>query len=329
MATLGHYFGTAQELSPGSSGKTPRKTDGYKTVQVNDVSLAYREAGPPDGEPIILMHGHMSDLRSFNRIQDTLAQNGYHVFNYSRRFAWPNTPITDAEVDDWGNHAKDMAAFIEALKLGRKVTLCGNSSGGFISLLVARDRPELVSSLVLEEPPAVPIFFPWGIPPSWFAILRFMIFYPFSFIPLLMYMISLSRVINVIKTEGDDEGGAELFIHMVVGNVFYHELTKERNRWNADNTDYTAAFMKRGPGMPKLTEEEAIVVGEKIPTLCLIGEHTADMGAREATKRLGAIMPGAKTVWIKNASHLAHENNPKQVSQAIMEHMERSVKKTN
>jgi len=329
MATLGQYLGTVTELNSGFAQKTPRTNHGYKTIEVNGASLAYREAGPSDGEPIILMHGHMSDLRSFNSIQDTLAHDGYHVFNYSRRFAWPNTPITDAEVDDWDSHAKDMAAFIEALSLGRKVTLCGNSSGAFISLLVARNRPELVASLVLEEPPAVPIFFPWGFPPSLFAILRFLIFYPFAFFPVFMYIISISRVTNVIRKEGDDEGGAELFIHMVLGNVYYHELKKERERWNADNSDYTAVFIKRGPGMPKFTEKQAITVGQAVPTLCLIGEDTADMGAREATRRLGAIMPGAKTVWIKNASHLAHENNPKQVSQAIIEHMEQNTKKTN
>lgn len=222
-----------------------------------------------------------------------------------------------------------MAAFIEALNLGRKVSLCGNSSGGFISLLCAHSRPDLVASLIIEESPVVPIFFPYGIPPSPYGLLRFLFFYPFAFIPVMCYFIYiLGRADQVIK-DGDEGGGIQLFLYSILGSVYYGELSKERHRWTVDNQDYLIALFKRGPQLPMFTEEEAIATGEKVPTLCLIGEHTGDFGAREATRRLGRIMPGTKTVWIKNASHLVHENQPKQVEQEIMDHVERSTKKTN
>lgn len=327
MSSMAHQLGIAHELTPQNVGKTPPDRHSYKTIQINGVSLAYREAGPSDGEPIILMHGHMSDVRTYIGVQDILASNGYHVFNYSRRFAWPNAPIAESEQDNWDNHAKDMVALIEALNLGRRVSLCGNSSGGFISLLCARDRPDLVASLIIEESPVVSIFFPYGLPPTTYSILRFMFFYPFAFIPVMYYLIFvLARVDQVIK-DGDEDGATMLFLYSILSSVYYGELSKERHRWTADNQDWMIAFIKRGPGLPKFSEEEAIATAEKVPTVCLIGEHTADLGAREATRRLGKIMPGAKTVWVKNASHLVHENNPKQVAQEIVDHVERSTKK--
>lgn len=322
-------IGISRDISPPTLKKTPRENHGYKTLTVNGTSLAYREAGPSDGEPIILMHGHLSDLRTYIPVQDQLASNGYHVYVYSRRYAWPNTPIGPDEQDDWVAHSKDMAAFIEGLNLGKKVSLVGNSSGGFISLLCTHARPDLVATLTIEESPVVPIFFPGGIPPSLWGILRFLLFYPFAFVPVMWYFIFILNRVASVLGEGDEEGGIAVFMHGLLGSVYYGELSKERHVWTADNSDYTAAFVTRPPGLPRFTEEDAISVGAKVPTLCIIGEDTGDYGSREATRRLGKIMPGAKTVWINGASHIVHENRPKQVVQAVMDHMERNVKKTN
>jgi pimeloyl-ACP methyl ester carboxylesterase len=54
-------------------------------------------------------------------------------------------------------HVRDLVALIEEQELG-PVHLLGNSSGAFVSLLVADQRPDLVRSLSLEEPPVVSMF---------------------------------------------------------------------------------------------------------------------------------------------------------------------------
>lgn len=54
-------------------------------------------------------------------------------------------------------HARDLIALIEKLRLG-KVHLVGNSAGAFICLLDAQQRPDLVRTFTLEEPPVVSIF---------------------------------------------------------------------------------------------------------------------------------------------------------------------------
>src|SRR5262245_65859421 len=70
---------------------------------------------------------------------------------YSLRTQHPNVS-TSAHADYLPRtHAADLAGLIQALNLGN-VHLIGHSYGGFVSLLMTRDRPDLVRSLVLVEP---------------------------------------------------------------------------------------------------------------------------------------------------------------------------------
>jgi non-heme chloroperoxidase len=275
------------------------------------------------------MHGHISDLRSYIKLQDILAENGYRVFSYSRRYAWPNEPIEDSERDDWNTHAKDMEAFIDALNLDRPVHLVGNGSGAYISLLCARARPDLVATLNLEEAPVVPMFFPNGFPPNIFGVLMFLLWYPFRFLSIMYYIFFvIARVIRIMQ-EGDHDDAIEVFTLSTLGGVYYGELNTQRRRQIEDNKAWTVSFFLHNAVLPKFTEQDAKTIGKRIPTLCMLGDHSQELGAWQATKRLKGVMPGAKLVRIKYASHLAHENQPKRVADAIMAWIERKRKKTN
>ena len=327
--TVAKAVGLARELTPAKVGTTPRTDLPFKRIEVNGASLSYRECGPSDGEPVVLMHSHLSDLRSYIKLQDILAENGYHVFSYSRRYAWPNEPMEDSQRDDWSAHAEDMEAFIEALNLGRPVHLVGNGSGAYISLLCARARPDLVATLTLEEPPVVPMFFPNGYPPGILGVLLFFLLYPFRFLAVMYYtFFVIARVVRIMK-EGEHDDAIEVFTLSTLGGVYYSELTKQRKRQIEDNKPWVISFFLHDAVLPKFTEADAKAIGKRTPTLCMIGEHTQELGGWQATKRLKRVMPGAKLVWIKNASHFAHENQPKRVADEIIVWIESKGKKTN
>src|ERR1700742_1614885 len=112
----------------------PTSPPALSHVEVNGVKLAYRESG--EGEPLVLVHGHLSDHRAWTAIEAKLSAN-FHVYNYSRRFAWPNEPIQDGEPQPWEQDSLDLAAFIEALGIG-PVHVLGNSSGAFVAIWLAR-----------------------------------------------------------------------------------------------------------------------------------------------------------------------------------------------
>jgi non-heme chloroperoxidase len=119
-----------------------------KSIAVGGTELAYLDTG--QGPPVVMVHGTISDHRWWRAQMDEFAQQ-HRVIAYSLRHHYPNVSAGDRSDYLPRTHAGDLAGLIQALNLVR-THLIGHSYGGFVSLLLARDRPELVRSLVLVEP---------------------------------------------------------------------------------------------------------------------------------------------------------------------------------
>ncbi len=118
-----------------------------KTAQVRGATLSYVEQGR--GEPVVLIHGALLDYRSWSPVWPELSQR-YRVIAYSQRYDYPNPLLTDGSQLSATGGAADLAAFVESLGLS-PVHLVGHSRGANLALLLARDRPAMVRSLVLAE----------------------------------------------------------------------------------------------------------------------------------------------------------------------------------
>ncbi|MDI5979734.1 alpha/beta fold hydrolase [Amycolatopsis magusensis] len=98
-----------------------------------------------EGEPLVLLHGGFSDSREFTGNLDALNEH-FRVFRFDRRghgrTADTPGPITHQRMTE------DTIAFLEQV-VREPVRLVGYSDGGFIALLVALRRPDLVHRLVL------------------------------------------------------------------------------------------------------------------------------------------------------------------------------------
>jgi pimeloyl-ACP methyl ester carboxylesterase len=112
-------------------------------VEVNGVPMWYDERG--NGDPLVLLHGGLSDSRDFTGNLDTLAGR-FRLLLPERRghghTADVAGPIT-VEV-----MARDTIAFLDEL-VGGPAHLVGYSVGATVALRVAVDRPDLVDKLVL------------------------------------------------------------------------------------------------------------------------------------------------------------------------------------
>lgn len=132
-----------------------RAADAARPVRVADVGggirLHYVEAGA--GEPVVFVHGSLSDLTYWNDQLGPFAAAGRRAFAYSRRYNWPNgnpaRPGYSAVVD-----ARDLARLIEVRGMGR-AHVVGHSYGALTALFLATQRPDLIRTLTLAEPPAV------------------------------------------------------------------------------------------------------------------------------------------------------------------------------
>ncbi|HLM90916.1 MAG TPA: alpha/beta hydrolase [Thermoplasmata archaeon] len=120
------------------------------TIDVRHVQLHYEQAGS-SGDPTVLIHGSMVDSSNFARVVPGLSR-GLTVLTYDRRGFGGSTPgprATPVETD-----TLDLAALLEATDF-YPVHVVGHSYGAAVALRLAAERPELVRSLALHEPPFV------------------------------------------------------------------------------------------------------------------------------------------------------------------------------
>ena len=65
------------------------------------------------GQPIILIHGTLSDFRDWQFQIDKFAQN-YHIISYSRRYAYPNKWAGNGDDNIIPNNVADLVELITA-----------------------------------------------------------------------------------------------------------------------------------------------------------------------------------------------------------------------
>ena len=119
-------------------------------VGANGIRIHYARTGR-DKPPVILAHGVGDDGLCFTRVAKEL-EGTYDVIMPDAR----GHGRTTGGVGDYSTDARvaDMVGFIEALDLTRPA-LGGHSMGADTGLHLAASRPDLVSRLVLEDPPFV------------------------------------------------------------------------------------------------------------------------------------------------------------------------------
>ena len=121
-----------------------------KDIIVDDVSFHYAESAD-NGKPVILLlHAQMLDWFSYQYVVIPLSKH-FHVYALD----YPGHGKTRCP-DDYEMNAEQIGAsiaqFIEKV-IGGPCAVSGNSSGGLLAAWLAADRPELITSAVLEDPP--------------------------------------------------------------------------------------------------------------------------------------------------------------------------------
>jgi len=120
-----------------------------KTVQTPVLDIAYAESGPPNGRPVVLLHGFPDDIHAYDLAAPPLAAAGYRpIVPYLRgygptRFRDPATPRSGEQAA----LGHDLLALIDALRLDRPI-LAGYDWGGRAACVVAALWPERVAGLV-------------------------------------------------------------------------------------------------------------------------------------------------------------------------------------
>lgn len=116
--------------------------------RIGETVLRVHELGPPDGEPWVLLHGLGSTSFAWSHVLRKIRGNV--------RFLVPELSTLGGTVTPRGglNVADGVVALetvIEQWTPGRRVSVAGNSLGGWMAVRLAMARPDLVDRLVLID----------------------------------------------------------------------------------------------------------------------------------------------------------------------------------
>ena len=116
-------------------------------IEVNGVTLHYREEGDPGGMPVIFANSLGTDFRLWDAVLPLLPP-GLRLIRYDKRghglSGGPEAPYF------MGDLVADQAALMDALDI-RGAVLVGLSIGGMIAQGLAAERPDLARAMVLSN----------------------------------------------------------------------------------------------------------------------------------------------------------------------------------
>ena len=258
-----------------------------KNIEINGRQLCYIERGGEAGQhqAIIFVHGSLDDYRCWQFQMDYFSKK-YHAISYSRRFAYPNRWIGNVAQDNTiEENAKDLGELIRKLDVA-PAHLVGASYGAFIALYCASKNPELVKTMVLNEPPILPFLARSPLKDDVELFKRYRTHV-------------LSPAEDAFK-RGDFEKAAQIFINRVMGiENFFEQLSEQDKQYLMDNARSLEGELESAiPSFFTIEDVKQIT----IPTLIVKAELSPKSFLRIADM-LSDNMPNMEQTVISNVSH--------------------------
>lgn len=116
----------------------------YRTVEVNGISMAYREFGA--GKPLLLLHGNGNSGRMWDPLVPQLSAHYRLIIPDLRGYGRSTNPTGEFT---FRQAALDLLALLDTLKIER-FRAVGNSGGAMTLLHVATRQPDRVEAMVLQ-----------------------------------------------------------------------------------------------------------------------------------------------------------------------------------
>lgn len=116
-----------------------------QTAEINGVNIVYKVYGEGNGNPIILLHGGLSNGDHYSGIIPALVEAGHEVITVDSRGHGRST-FDDAQIS-YAQMAQDVLGLMDHLGI-EKADIVGWSDGGIIGLEIALTQPERLNKVV-------------------------------------------------------------------------------------------------------------------------------------------------------------------------------------
>ena len=280
-----------------------RHTTAERIVRANGVELCTEPFGNPADPPVLLVMGTGASMlwweEGFCRL---LADGGRFVIRYDHRDTGRSVTY---ELQRPGYSGADLVAdaggVLDAFGIS-SAHLVGVSAGGAFAQLLALDRPNRLSSLVLiSTSPAVPG--ERALPPPTDEFTRFVSTAAVDWSDaesVIDYLVDYSRVLA---------GQRRLFDEAPTRRLVRRDIKRARDFAAVQNHDVLPEGEVSGETLSSITA----------PTLVIHG--TADpLFPMEHGKALAEEIPGARLLLLENAGHGVYRADWERIADAILEH---------
>jgi len=122
----------------------------YRTVQIDGLSIFYREAGPKDAPTLLLLHGLPSSSRMFEPLLARLSDRFHLIAPDYPGFGHSDWPDPNKFAYTFDHYAEIMNHFAEALGLSR-YTLYMQDYGGPVGFRMALAHPDRIEALIVQD----------------------------------------------------------------------------------------------------------------------------------------------------------------------------------
>jgi pimeloyl-ACP methyl ester carboxylesterase len=257
-------------------------------LKINGLNLHLEDGGNSDGLPLVFLHSWAGSTRSWKYVVDALPKR-LRTITIDHR-GWGRS-----ESHSSGFHlaglASDVKEFVKALKLDRYV-LVGHSMGGKIAQLIASERPETLSGLILVAP-AMP-------GPLHFPLER------------------REGMVNVMNS-------ADLIQQTIDSMLTAKRLSPEVNAQVIEDGLRGSPEAKRAWPLSTSQEDLREVVGQiQVPTLVIAGELDKVDPVSELQSELLPQISNAEMKIIPATGHLSPLESPTEVAEMIVYFVEKN-----
>jgi pimeloyl-ACP methyl ester carboxylesterase len=267
------------------------------TVRINGLDLYCEQTGA--GEPVVLVHGAWTDHHTWDRIVPVLARSFLVLTYYRRGHSESERPPGQGSIRE---DVADLGALIEQSRLA-PAHVVGNSFGGSISLRLASERPDLLRSVNVHEPPLRGLLEDRGAHSS---------------------LASREHAVLLLLEKGQIEAGARQFAETIIGPGSWDRFPPERRQTYVFNA---VTFLDEQRDPECLTLDLPSLANFSRPVLLTHGDQS-DPTFPPILDQLAQVVPRAEKRRLLGGGHGPQVSHPADYVQTIESFIRHSGEKT-
>ena len=150
LFTFGCKSKTGSLIINQSKTMTQKHPTLFKTINIDGVNIAYREAGNPNNPTIVLLHGFPSSSHQYRKVLSQLSDDYHLIAPDYPSFGNSDFPSESEYEYTFDNIAKTMDAFLEKKKID-SYALMIQDYGAPVGFRIATAHPERVTAIINQN----------------------------------------------------------------------------------------------------------------------------------------------------------------------------------